>query len=179
MSQPLPSGPLPPFRPSSIPRSLPVFSALVGAATAAWTVMMLTGPGLVLLLEAGVGRGATWDELLVALVVSMSLPSALVISAVYLPVVVARRQASLSGEPVALFALAGMLAGPIAGLLLLVAAHYLFARAGVSLLQDLARQSSPQFGGLLGMLVTLMLGGATFGGGFAWATRYAERPFRG
>jgi len=92
---------------------------------------------------------------------------------------VARRQASLSGEPVALFALAGMLAGPIAGLLLLVAAHYLFAREGVSLLQDLARQSSPQFGGLLGMLVTLMFGGATFGGGFAWATRYAERPFRG
>ena len=179
MPQPLPSGPLAPVQPSTLPRTEPVFPALIGAAAAAAMVMMLTGPALVRWLDAGVGAGVMWDELFAAFVASMSVPLAVVIAAVYLPVVVARRRAAVPGEPVALFALAGGLAGPILGLVVLSAAHFLFADQDVPLVQDLARQFSPQLRGLLGMLVTLMLGGAVFAGGFAWAIRYADRPFRG
>ena len=122
-----------------------------------------------------------WDELLVAFVVTASLPFALAIVSVYLPVIVAMRQARLPGQPVALFALAGMLAAPVAGVLLLSLSHVLFGSA-LEAEPGLWRLFGRVFGDrampLLAPLVALMLGGAVFGAGFAWACRYAERPFR-
>lgn len=138
--------------------------------------MMVTGPVLVALMDTSAGPGATWDEFLVAFVIGMSLPLALVIAAVYLPVVVAMRRASLPGEPVALFALAGLFSGPLAGLLLLGGVHLLFAPAERLFVDDLRRLLQPDMRAGFGLLLALMLGGATFGGSFALATRYRERP---
>ena len=109
------------------------------------------------------------------------LPFALVIVAVYLPVIVAMRQARLPGQPVALFALAGMLAGPVAGVLLLTLGQGLVGgrfQPEPSLWQLLGRVFGSGLPQLLAPMVALMLGGAVFGAGFAWACRYAERPFR-
>jgi len=165
-------------------RSLPVFSALLCAAPASWLVMMLSGDVLMSLAEwqrAHVGVPMLRDEFLVAFFLAACVPIALVIVAVYLPVIVAMRQARLPGQPVALFALAGMLAAPVAGVLLLSLSHVLFGSA-LEAEPGLWRLFGRVFGDrampLLAPLVALMLGGAVFGAGFAWACRYAERPFR-
>ena len=167
-------------------RSLPVFSALLCAAPASWLVMMASGALLMSLAEwqrvHAAGPPMLWDEFLVAFVFAASLPFALVIVAVYLPVIVAMRQARLPGQPVALFALAGMLAGPVAGVLLLSLGHVLFSgrfHPYPTLWQLLGRVFGTGLPQLLPPLLALMLGGAVFGAGFAWACRYAERPFSG
>jgi len=164
-------------------RSLPVFSALLCAAPASWLVMMASGAWLMSLADwrAQGGVPMSWDELLVAFFFAASVPIALVIVAVYLPVIVAMRQARLPGQPVALFALAGMLAGPVAGVLLLSLSHMVFGsalEAEPGFLRLLGRVFGGTVTSLLAPLVALMLGGAVFGAGFAWACRYAERPFR-
>jgi MFS family permease len=117
---------------------------------------------------------------IIAFVVAMSLPFGLVIVAVYLPVVVAMRQASMVGLPTGLFALAGVVAAPVAGLLLLVLGHALFRgqrNVPDSLWQDLSRLFGQQFVLLIPSLVALMIGGAVFGAGFAQGCRYLERAF--
>lgn len=164
-------------------RSLPVFSALLCAAPASWLVMMASGAVLTSLADwqRVHGGGPLWDEFLVAFFFAASLPFALVIAAVYLPVVVAMRQARLPGQPVALFALTGMLAGPVVGVLLLALSHVLLGSVSEGqpgLVQLLGRLFGNRVMPLLGPLVALMLGGAVFGAGFAWACRYADRPFR-
>ena len=170
--------------PSPGARSLPVFSALLCAAPASWLVMMASGALLMSLadwLRAPGGAPMLWDEFLVAFFFAASLPFTLVIVAVYLPVIVAMRQARLPGQPVALFALAGMLAGPVAGVLLLAGSQLLFRSpldADPGILRLLGRVFGSRFTLLVGPIVALMLGGAVFGAGFAWACRYAERPYR-
>ena len=160
------------------PRSVPVFSALLCAAPIAWLVMMVTGVAASMATSSG--QVAPTDELIIAFVVAMSLPFGLVIVAVYLPVVVAMRQASMVGLPTGLFALAGAVAAPVAGLLLLVLGHALFRgqpNVPGSLWQDLSRLFGPQFVLLIPPLVALMIGGAVFGAGFAQSCRYLERAF--
>jgi hypothetical protein len=165
-------------------RSLPVFSALLCAAPASWLVMMATGALLMSMAEwqrvNAAGSPMLWDEFLAAFLFAASLPFALVIVAVYLPVIVAMRQARLPGQPVALFALAGMLAGPVAGVLLLALGHLLFGarfQPEPTLWQLLGRVFGSRLPQLLPPMVALMLGGAVFGSGFAWACRYGERAF--
>ncbi len=138
--------------------------------------MMVTG--LAASMATSSGQAAPTDEVIIAFVVAMSLPFGLVIVAVYLPVVVAMRQASMVGLPTGLFALAGVVAAPVAGLLLLVLGHALFRgqpNVPDSLWQDLSRLFGPQFVLLSPPLVALMIGGAVFGAGFAQSCRYLER----
>jgi hypothetical protein len=160
----------------------PSLSALLFAAPAAWMVMMLSGGSLMSLAMwlrvRGEALSIRWDEYVLAFVLAFSLPFALAIVVVYMPVIVAMRRARLPGEPVALFALAGMLAAPVAGALLLSIGHAL-ARSLVTTAfwPDVRRLIAQDPGTVLLPLAALVAGGAVFGAGFAWALRYVERPF--
>jgi hypothetical protein len=164
-------------------RTIPALSAILWSALASWVVMMTSGAALMAAAEwyrtTTVGVPMVWDAFLIAFVVAACVPFILVIAAVYLPVSVAMFEAGMPGPPVSICALAGALAGPLTGLLLLAAGHALFANRfdpHLSLWADLARLVTRHAFSLGPPLVSLMLGGAVFGGGLAWARRYACPP---